>query len=550
MKKLNINVLKIVMLIICISIFKNLQINAAITPVTSDFSKINYEDTPVNYIGLDNGSPTNKIQNPSIPNSLPIKEIWGNYIRDGKITSNTTKIYLIMNNGNMNLPVATKGNVNISKDVLVLLLGPEIGATLGSVVSGIVNVGFENNLNKLDISLYNNENIEFASINNSNSITMNSNKTSASFDNNKYYFLSNSTKNSIVANNDSTEFYIGVNTAFKANILGLLGISLIHYDAKYMSYMEKIKRSILNFKPSVNTLNAGSDEITGSGVQIGDTISFTFNNKAYTTTVKNNGTWSIKLDKPVKNTDIITLSELPMDNTFLEKDTKETTTVRPSTLNNLSVNPNELMAGSNTISGTGMSGQKVEIKIDGNDYSGIIDENGNWLIRLPKPANAGQNYSLIVSDDYGNTGTSGVKAVGIKSVSTFKFKQTDLKDLDYNKPILLDDWDGIIFDDKLTNKINRNWRVYMELSKKFEDKQNHEIPINLFLIHNNKKQLIDNNTPVPIIFDNNYRISDDKTRISFINNSNIQMDVSNAKGYIKAGNYTAGVTLTMADVPN
>lgn len=550
MKKLNINVLKIVMLIICISIFKNLQINAAITPVTSDFSKINYEDTPVNYIGLDNGSPTNKIQNPSIPNSLPIKEIWGNYIRDGKITSNTTKIYLIMNNGNMNLPVATKGNVNISKDVLVLLLGPEIGATLGSVVSGIVNVGFENNLNKLDISLYNNENIEFASINNSNSITMNSNKTSASFDNNKYYFLSNSTKNSIVANNDSTEFYIGVNTAFKANILGLLGISLIHYDAKYMSYMEKIKRSILNFKPSVNTLNAGSDEITGSGVQIGDTISFTFNNKAYTTTVKNNGTWSIKLDKPVKNTDIITLSELPMDNTFLEKDTKETTTVRPSTLNNLSVNPNELMAGSNTISGTGMSGQKVEIKIDGNDYSGIIDENGNWLIRLPKPANAGQNYSLIVSDDYGNTGTSGVKAVGIKSVSTFKFKQTDLKDLDYNKPILLDDWDGIIFDDKLTNKINRNWRVYMGLSKKFEDKQNHEIPINLFLIHNNKKQLIDNNTPVPIIFDNNYRISDDKTRISFINNSNIQMDVSNAKGYIKAGNYTAGVTLTMADVPN
>lgn len=177
-------------------------------------------------------------------------------------------------------------------------------------------------------------------------------------------------------------------------------------------------------------LNAGeiADDLLVSGsstnLAAGSPVTLTFNNLTYTATVGDNGDWSIT----VPSTALAGLPDGPLPLVVNANDLAGNAVSSSSTLNVLiNTLPNatlqapfgdgvlnaaesaapQLLLGTTGITG---DGQQVTVTLNGADYSGTVDSNGNWSVTLPAEAlgalPTGESPLLVtVSDAAGNSST-------------------------------------------------------------------------------------------------------------------------------------------------
>lgn len=177
----------------------------------------------------------------------------------------------------------------------------------------------------------------------------------------------------------------------------------------------------------LNATEAASDLlISGSSNNLanGTPVTVSFNDRTYTTTVGANGAWSVTVPATA-------LAGLPDGNLPVTVSATDAAGNAVSNSSNLAVQINNLpdttlqtpfgdgvinaaeSAAPQQLQGnTGLtgSGQSVTVTLDGNDYSGTVDANGNWSVTLPAEAlgalPSGESPLLVtVSDAAGNTST-------------------------------------------------------------------------------------------------------------------------------------------------
>ena len=160
-------------------------------------------------------------------------------------------------------------------------------------------------------------------------------------------------------------------------------------------------------KPTVNDVKAGDTTITGKG-EAGATITVTDpDGKTHTTTVDQDGNWTIKLPAAVEKGDTLTITQqedgkMPTSTTIDVQDAGHSeVSEKPS------VKP--IKPGDTTISGTGQAGADIAI-VDGTGQidTGQVDANGQWTITLPKPVEPGDHLT-ITQTEHGKKPSSAVK---------------------------------------------------------------------------------------------------------------------------------------------
>ncbi|MDU4092361.1 MAG: Ig-like domain-containing protein, partial [Pantoea sp.] len=177
----------------------------------------------------------------------------------------------------------------------------------------------------------------------------------------------------------------------------------------------------------LNATEAASDLlISGSSNNLasGTPVTVTFNDRPYTTTVGANGAWSVTIPA----TALAGLPDGSLPVTVSATDAAGNAVSNSSSLtvqiNNLPdatlqtpfgdgvINAAESAAPQQLQGNTGLtgSGQSVTVTLDGNDYSGTVDANGNWSVTLPAEVLGalpqGESPLLVtVSDAAGNSST-------------------------------------------------------------------------------------------------------------------------------------------------
>ncbi|YCH29388.1 Ig-like domain-containing protein [Erwinia sp. D4-22] len=177
----------------------------------------------------------------------------------------------------------------------------------------------------------------------------------------------------------------------------------------------------------LNASEAASDLLvsgTSNNLPNGAPVTVTLNDRTYNATVDANGDWSVTIPSTA-------LAGLPDGNQTLTVSATDAAGNAVSNSSNLAVlinnppdatlqtpfgdgilNAAESAAPQQLQGNTGLTGngQSVTVTLDGNDYSGTVDANGNWSVTLPAEAlgalPAGESPLLVtVSDAAGNTST-------------------------------------------------------------------------------------------------------------------------------------------------
>jgi hypothetical protein len=172
---------------------------------------------------------------------------------------------------------------------------------------------------------------------------------------------------------------------------------------------------------------AGEDLLvtgTSANLTAGTPITVTFNDRTYTATVGENGSWSVTIPATalaglsdgtttltVNATDaagnpVSSSSDLNVIINSLPDATLQTP-FGDGILNAAESGVSQQLLGNTGVTG---AGQIVTVSLNGTDYSGTVDSNGNWRVTLPTEAlqglPAGESPLLVtVSDAAGNTST-------------------------------------------------------------------------------------------------------------------------------------------------
>ncbi|MFO6298552.1 Ig-like domain-containing protein [Rahnella selenatireducens] len=161
-----------------------------------------------------------------------------------------------------------------------------------------------------------------------------------------------------------------------------------------------------------------------STAQAGQTVTVTFNNETYTTTVNGNGTWSVNV--PAADVAALPDGSLPVSasvsdvagNPASASTSVLVDTVAPTlTINTIAgddiINTTEQLAGQ-TISGTttAEAGQIVTVTFNNREYHATVTSTGTWSVNVPAAdfngaADGNYTVSASVSDVAGNPATGG-----------------------------------------------------------------------------------------------------------------------------------------------
>lgn len=166
---------------------------------------------------------------------------------------------------------------------------------------------------------------------------------------------------------------------------------------------------------------------TATDVQVGDKVTLVLNGKTYTTTIGQNGAWSI----PVTSADLKALPDGTVNMTVTVTDSAGNATVvtkpiqvaiDPTKQPVLSVDPvtsNNILDASElnqavTVTGKTINvqpGQTVTVFLGSQSWTGTVDASGKWSVQIPQGALAAltsNGYTLVVttSDQAGNTVSS------------------------------------------------------------------------------------------------------------------------------------------------
>ena len=173
-------------------------------------------------------------------------------------------------------------------------------------------------------------------------------------------------------------------------------------------------------------LNESADPliVTGTSANVGEggIVTLLLNNVGYSGVVSATGTWNIivpaealanlpdgpqTLTVTAVDSTGATLSSTATLNVIINNlpDAAITTQLGGGTLNATDVGSAQTLSGSTGVTG---DGQAVSVTLNGTDYSGTVDGNGNWSITLPAEAldaldEGTTDYVVTVSDAAGNT---------------------------------------------------------------------------------------------------------------------------------------------------
>ncbi|MGP3591575.1 Ig-like domain-containing protein [Vagococcus sp. WN89Y] len=179
----------------------------------------------------------------------------------------------------------------------------------------------------------------------------------------------------------------------------------------------------LNYDESQNVLTVQGNS---AGLPEGTVVTISLNGKTYTATIQAGGSWQTTIspaDLGALNdgTHTITATATSGGNTVVDS---HNFTSAIQTLPNVTVNPafgdgivseaestqSQTITGSTGVQG---AGQTVVATLDGQQYTGTVDSNGNWSVTLPQGAmeglnNGGNTISVVVKDVAGNSATNDI----------------------------------------------------------------------------------------------------------------------------------------------
>ncbi len=153
--------------------------------------------------------------------------------------------------------------------------------------------------------------------------------------------------------------------------------------------------------PKAEPVASEDKTITGTG-EPGATVVITFpDGTTAEGTVKDDGTWTVDIPATV---DLEGGEELTLTQTDEAGNKSEpaTVTIKDATAPDAPV-IYPIYEGDTTINGTGESGAVVTITYpNGTTQRTVVDENGNWSVKPPKPLKAGDEITAVQKDEAGN----------------------------------------------------------------------------------------------------------------------------------------------------
>ena len=156
--------------------------------------------------------------------------------------------------------------------------------------------------------------------------------------------------------------------------------------------------------------------IGGTGTA-GDTVSVLLNDKTYTATVEENGNWSASV--PVSDLAALTNQTYPVTVTVTDAagnsseqstDLRVATALPALTLNDLTDDGVINIADAQQpliVSGTGDQGDQILVSLNGQTYSAVVTQDGNWSVNIPaadlaQVPDGAQTVTVVATDSDGN----------------------------------------------------------------------------------------------------------------------------------------------------
>lgn len=509
--------------------------NAAVIPQPSEnFSTITTSTQNNNYIQTPGTNTTAAINQPRMPYQFPIKSVYANYVRDDKITRKTTKIFVVMDNGNsINLPTDATSVRRKTNNIFMNLY-----STGGAVNERGTSYSKEN---PIDSKFLDKTNI------NANQILGNLDfvgSSSIGFTANRFYELLAPDGNGgpIMNSSDLSTIY---NLGPKVELVDVDGKRQVNYT----NYMYGLSASVITVTPTINGLKVGDKTISGTGQQVGDTITVTKNGASIgTTTVDGSGNWSVQISSALINNDKITVTET----SAVPGDKSGSATGIVTLRTDLPVNVYPVALATKQINGYGSQpGATVAIfpGFTSTQQTTTVDANGNWELPISSADRIWDTgYSITITDAVGNTGTTNFRPFGIKSIADIDFGQINLANIsDYNKLIPLSSWGGVTFMTDISKA--GPWAINIYKISDFgsniklvygvdygNGQTNTEITSTSLRFMNNKPTDARNSV-----------VAGDTAKLSA--KANLYLDISQAKGLLKQGNYQASYNLSLVNAP-
>ncbi|MYL20767.1 hypothetical protein GLW04_12770 [Halobacillus litoralis] len=169
-------------------------------------------------------------------------------------------------------------------------------------------------------------------------------------------------------------------------------------------------------QPEVNPVSDQDTAVTGTG-EAGSTVTVTIGGNEYTGTVDGNGDFSVDIPQQPGGTEIVvTLT----DGGGNESDPTTITVDDTTAPSEPTVDP---IADTDTaVTGTGEAGSDVTVTIDGTEYTGTVDENGDFSVAIPQQP-GGTEISVVLTDEAGNE--SGAATVTVADTTAPEAPQVD-----------------------------------------------------------------------------------------------------------------------------
>ncbi|MBM6769037.1 Ig-like domain-containing protein [Bacillus cereus] len=148
--------------------------------------------------------------------------------------------------------------------------------------------------------------------------------------------------------------------------------------------------------PTVKEITDADTKVTGTG-EVGSKVTVTTGGNKYEGKVDENGNFTVEIPKQKPGTEVTVTVTDDAGNT--SKPTK--VTVKDTTAPDAPI-VKGVTDIDTKVTGTGEVGAKVKVVIGGNKYEGEVDENGNFVVEIPKQK-PGTVIKVTLTDNAGNT---------------------------------------------------------------------------------------------------------------------------------------------------
>ncbi|MBC2148308.1 Ig-like domain-containing protein [Listeria booriae] len=135
--------------------------------------------------------------------------------------------------------------------------------------------------------------------------------------------------------------------------------------------------------PTIDSVTTNSTSITGSGIK-NAIVTISAGGLSYKGIVLSDGKYYISIPRQAANSKILATQVLNGQSsatTIVSVAAASTSTNSTTKIASPVVNP--IIAGSNPLTGTGIPGAMLHINIDGNYYSGIVGNDGQFSVKIP-----------------------------------------------------------------------------------------------------------------------------------------------------------------------